>query len=238
VELIREHLVCPDGARLMDRPSVYQGGLERTFRRSESAAFFGREIGLQYVHAHLRYAEALAMVGQAEESWRALLVVNPIAVDGLVPNAAPRQRNCYFSSSDAAFFDRYQACREYEKVRRGEVRVEGGWRIYSSGPGIYTSIVVRQLLGLRRHYGQLEFDPVLPVELNGARCELTYQTTPLRYAFKVNGNGGGAQRVRVNGTELKTRRIEHKYRPGGLRAERAEFDALLKHAENVVEIEL
>ncbi|HWP40052.1 MAG TPA: hypothetical protein VNL70_03930, partial [Tepidisphaeraceae bacterium] len=238
LELIREHLVCPDGARLMDRPSVYEGGLERTFRRSESAAFFGREIGLQYVHAHLRYAEALAMVGQAEELWRALLVVNPIAVDGLVPNAAPRQRNCYFSSSDAAFFDRYQAFREYEKVRRGEVRVEGGWRIYSSGPGIYTSIVLRHLLGLRRHYGQIEFDPVLPVELNGATCELTYPTRSLRYVFRVSGTGGGAQRVRVNGTELKTWRASNKYRLGGLRTGQAEFEALLKHGENVVEIEL
>ncbi|WP_428938077.1 GH36-type glycosyl hydrolase domain-containing protein [Fontivita pretiosa] len=238
MELLREHLVCPDGARLMDRPSVYQGGLERTFRRSESAAFFGREIGLQYVHAHLRYAEAMAAIGQAQELWHALLVVNPIAVTGIVPNAAPRQRNCYFSSSDAAFFDRYQASREYEKVRRGEIRVEGGWRIYSSGPGIYTSIVFRQLLGLRRHYGQLEFDPVLPAELDGATCELTYQTIPLRYVFRVSGNGAGAQRVRVNGAELKTRRVENKYRPGGLRAGQAEFHALLKHAENVVEIEL
>ena len=32
----------------------------KIFRRAESAAFFGREIGLMYVHAHLRYGEALA----------------------------------------------------------------------------------------------------------------------------------------------------------------------------------
>src|SRR5207244_4787219 len=83
--LIREHLLFPDGARLMDRPTQYHGGLERTFRRSESASFFGREVGLMYVHAHLRYAEALAAMGCADELLRALLVVNPIAVTDVLP---------------------------------------------------------------------------------------------------------------------------------------------------------
>ena len=162
LELIRQHLVYPDGARMMDRPTTYAGGTEKTFRRSESAAFFGREIGLQYVHAHLRYAEALAMMGQADELWHALLVVNPIAVTEIVKNARARQRNCYFSSSDAAFSDRYEASKDYEKLRSGEVPTDGGWRIYSSGPGIYTNLVVRHLFGLRRYFDWLEFDPVLP----------------------------------------------------------------------------
>ena len=59
-ELIRRHLSFPDGVRLMDRPMVYRGGPSRTFRRAESAANFGREVGLQYVHAHIRYVEAMA----------------------------------------------------------------------------------------------------------------------------------------------------------------------------------
>ena len=41
--------------------------------------------------------------------WEALLVVNPIAVTERLANASLRQRNAYFSSSDAAFRDRYQA---------------------------------------------------------------------------------------------------------------------------------
>ena len=66
LELIRAHLLFPDGARLMDRPVAYRGGPERVFRRAESAAFFGREIGLMYVHAHLRYGEAMATLGEAD----------------------------------------------------------------------------------------------------------------------------------------------------------------------------
>ena len=106
--LIREHLLFPDGARLMDRPVAYRGGPERIFRRAESAAFFGREIGLMYVHAHLRYGEAMAVLGEADALWEALRAVNPVEVAAHVANASPRQRNAYFSSSDSAFPDRYQ----------------------------------------------------------------------------------------------------------------------------------
>jgi 1,2-beta-oligoglucan phosphorylase len=57
LELICRHLTGPDGARLMDRPLKYSGGIEKIFRRAESSTFFGREIGLMYVHEHIRYAE-------------------------------------------------------------------------------------------------------------------------------------------------------------------------------------
>ena len=118
----------------MDRPVTYRGGPERIFRRAESAANFGREIGLMYVHAHLRYAEAMAMLGEADALWDALLKVNPIAVTEHLGNASLRQRNAYFSSSDAAFPDRYQASAEWARVKSGKIAVDGGWRIYSQGP--------------------------------------------------------------------------------------------------------
>ena len=38
------------------------------FQRAEASTFFGREIGLMYMHAHLRYAEALARVGDGERA--------------------------------------------------------------------------------------------------------------------------------------------------------------------------
>ena len=160
--LIREHLLFPDGARLMDRPVTYRGGPERIFRRAESASFFGREIGLMYVHAHLRYAEAMAVLGDADGLWDALLTVNPIAVTERLAHASLRQRNAYFSSSDAAFRDRYQASAEWERVKTGEIAVDGGWRIYSSGPGLYVNMLIRLALGRRRHFGERIAAPLLP----------------------------------------------------------------------------
>jgi cellobiose phosphorylase len=162
LRLIREHLLFSDGVRLMDRPVVYRGGPEQIFRRAESSAFFGREIGLMYVHAHLRYAEALAVMGDRDGLWEALLKVNPIAVTNHVANAALRQRNAYFSSSDARFRDRYQASAKWERVKRGDIAVDGGWRIYSSGPGLYVNMLVRYALGHRRVYGERIVKPLLP----------------------------------------------------------------------------
>jgi cellobiose phosphorylase len=162
LRLIRENLLFPDGVRLIDRPVAYRGGLERIFRRAESASYFGREIGLMYVHAHLRYGEAMAVLGEADALWDALLVANPISVTERVANAAPRQRNAYFSSSDAAFADRYEASAAWSRVRDATISVEGGWRIYSSGPGLYVSLLIRHALGVRRHFGDRVNKPVLP----------------------------------------------------------------------------
>ena len=172
LRLIREHLLFPDGVRLMDRPVAYHGGLEQVFRRAESAAFFGREIGLMYVHAHLRYGEAMAVLREADALWEALEIVNPISVTERVAHASPRQRNAYFSSSDAAFPDRYRASAEWQRVKAGTVAVDGGWRIYSSGPGLYTNVLLSHALGIRRRFGERMVAPVLPRWLGRVTLEM------------------------------------------------------------------
>ena len=106
--LIRRAPAWPGRRRLMDRPATYQAG--RTFfRRAESAAFFGREIGLMYVHAHLPLRR------DDGRPWRGR---RPLGSDpghesprrhgeSRTRRAQAAQR--YFSSSDAAFYDRYEA---------------------------------------------------------------------------------------------------------------------------------
>jgi 1,2-beta-oligoglucan phosphorylase len=165
--LIRKHLLFSDGARLMDKPIAYHGGSETTFRRAESAAFFGREIGLMYVHSHLRYAEAMSTLGEADALWDALLAANPIAVTDRLRHASLRQRNAYFSSSDAAFQDRYQASAEWTRVKAETIAVDGGWRIYSSGPGLYVNMLIQHAFGVRRHFGERIVEPCLPASQQG-----------------------------------------------------------------------
>ncbi len=152
--IIREHLLFPDGARLIDRPVVYRGGPQTTFRRAKSAAFFGREIGLMYAHAHLRYAEALAALGERDGFLEALEMVNPVSVGERLGNALPRQRNAFFSSSDAAFPDRTDASAQWERVKAGAIGVEAGWRIYSSGPGLFAGLLIRHGFGEGRLWGE------------------------------------------------------------------------------------
>ncbi len=172
LELIREHLLFPDGVRLIDRPAAYHGGPQTIFRRAESSSFFGREIGLMYLHAHLRYAEAMAVLGEADALWDALQLASPITVTECLTNALRRQRNAYFSSSDAAFADRYAASNDWQQVKSAKIGVEGGWRIYSSGPGIFTSLLVRHVLGHRRLWGEQVVRPLLPAALRDIALNL------------------------------------------------------------------
>lgn len=189
LRLIREHLLFPDGARLIDRPVAYHGGPERVFRRAESSAFFGREIGLMYVHAHLRYGEAMAALGEADALWEALQVVNPIAVTERLAHASLRQRNAYFSSSDAAFRDRYQASAEWSRVQASQIAVEGGWRIYSSGPGLYTNLLIRHAFGMRRRFGERIVQPVLPPSLGHVAVEMLVDDRRHRWDLSATRQG-------------------------------------------------
>lgn len=164
LEQIKENLLYTDGVRLMDRPAQYHGGVSEIFKRAEQSANFGREIGLLYVHAHIRYAEAIAVSGNRQEAWRLLDLVNPINLSDRVPNAEIRQANVYFSSSDANFNTRYDAQEQYDLVSHQGIGVKGGWRLYSSGPGIFIGALLQDVLNLKtyveddNHVNELPFD--------------------------------------------------------------------------------
>jgi CRISPR-associated protein Csx3 len=235
--LIERHLTFPDGVRLMNRPMEYHGGTSRYFKRAESAASFGREVGLQYVHAHIRYVEAMARIGRPDEAFWGLLAVCPIGLDLDVPSALPRQANAYFSSSDAAFLDRRQASRRIGRLRTGRVGVRGGWRVYSSGPGIFVNQLISRVLGLRTHYDDAVFDPVLPGCADGLTFDVEHDGRPVRYLFHVAGAGFSPSEVRVNGRPLEGGRYQdNPYRAGGLLVSRRAFAKALDPAGNLVEI--
>ncbi|MES2439341.1 MAG: amylo-alpha-1,6-glucosidase [Verrucomicrobiota bacterium] len=217
LSLIRKHLLGPDGARLFDRPMAYHGGLMTNFQRAESASFFGREIGIMYTHAHLRYCEALARFGDADAFFHALSQLNPIAIRELVTTATPRQANCYYSSSDAAFKDRYQAFDEYDRVKNGEVFLEGGWRVYSSGAGIGVRLIMQCFLGLRMETKSLIIDPVIPVELDGLKADLRLAGHPVTVVYQIKATGCGTTSVEINGGKLNFTRQANPYRPGAAR---------------------
>ncbi|NCT92310.1 hypothetical protein GXB85_15320 [Cellulomonas sp. APG4] len=215
VDLVRTHLMGVDGVRLFDRPPGYHGGQMRHFQRAETATFVGREIGLMYVHAHLRWCEAMAHWGDPEALWagvRQVLATDPTHV----PGARRRQATAYASSSDAAVADRAEFAARYGDVLTGATGLEGGWRIYSSGPGVLVRVLTQSLLGVRRRGASVEIDPVLPAHLDGLRATVPLDGRTLRVRYRVGGRGVGPTALRVAGRDLPARRVEHPYRTGGL----------------------
>lgn len=213
--LIDQHLKGPDGVRLFDQPPPYRGGPQHYFQRAESAAFFGREIGLMYTHAHLRYAEALAHVGEAAAFFEALCLVVPIDLRTQISQAGLRQANCYHSSSDAAFADRYEASAHYDRIHSGQVSLEGGWRIYSSGAGIACRLIRECWLGLREEWERTMIDPVMPPTLAGLRADLIWKGAPLTLLYRIGDQGSGPLTMEWNGVGLAFERQSNPYRIGG-----------------------
>jgi cellobiose phosphorylase len=238
LDIIKTHLLGPDGARLFDRPMEYRGGPQKRFQRAESASFFGREIGLMYTHAHLRYAEALARYGDAEGFFLALCQANPIGIRSIVPAATLRQANCYYSSSDGAFADRYEAFLEYDRVKRGAVPLDGGWRVYSSGPGIWTRLMLQSFLGLRWERSALMIDPVIPKVLSGLQVEMKLGGISFEVTYHIEGTGCGTKVLRLNGGKLPFKRSENPYRIGAARVPMAALRERLTKGTNQLAVDL
>ncbi|MGO1487594.1 MAG: hypothetical protein ACTHWA_03435 [Arachnia sp.] len=216
VAIIDQHLDGPTGILLFDTPVTYHGGETHMFVRAEAASFWGREVGLMYTHAHLRWVEALLRLGDATRAWEALQLVIPARLGDMAPGAAPRQSNCYYSSIDACFSDRYDATDRNERLFDAASEVEGGWRVYSSGPGLVLRLVVQSFLGLRWFANELVIDPVLPSSLDGLCATVTLGGREVRVRFSVGGIGHGVESVSVNGVGLPTTPRPAHYRKGGV----------------------
>jgi 1,2-beta-oligoglucan phosphorylase len=172
-----------------------------------------------YTHAHLRYAEALAHLGHADAFWRALGQAHPVNITERIASAAPRQANCYYSSSDAAFADRAQASAGYARALAGQVPLEGGWRVYSSGAGIALGLVQRCLLGLRPSARACVIDPVVPPALGGLQAETQLAGRSVQLEIDTGPKGHGVLAVELNGVPLAFAREANPYREGGARIE-------------------
>ncbi len=237
-DLIEKFLKGPDGARLMDRPLKYKGGIQTFFQRAESSTFFGREIGLMYMHEHIRYAEALACTGKADAFIKALRQAIPVGYRDVVPCGDIRQSNCYYSSSDVTFRNRYEADDLYDEILTGKITLRGGWRVYSSGPGIFIGIVLTRLLGLRLEYGNVIIDPVIPRSLDGFSASLDFLGGTVTFNYAVKEGSFSPKVVIINGRTVRFVHEENKYRKGGAVIPAYKFAALLNPHDNLVEIRL
>jgi CRISPR-associated protein Csx3 len=191
-----------------------------------------------YMHAHLRYAQALAHVGEAQGFFHALCQANPIGIRSIVPEASLRQANCYYSSSDAAFEDRYQASAQYGRVVGGAIALDGGWRVYSSGAGIALGLIVRCFLGLSCECQSLRVDPVIPRALDGLTAQTTLRGLPVDVHYRIASAGCGVNQLVLNGHSLAFTLEPNPHRRGAALVAMATLLARLAPAGNSLTIDL
>ncbi|MCK4914069.1 MAG: hypothetical protein KAS69_05695 [Planctomycetes bacterium] len=237
-EIIEKHLKGPDGARLMDKPVKYNGGLRTYFKRAESSSFFGREIGIMYTHAHLRYVEAMAKLGHTQEFIKALRQVVPIDIQKVIPQADIRQSNCYYSSSDGDFASRCEVNEHYEDLIAGKVALKGGWRVYSSGSGMFVRFVIDYLLGIRYNCGRTVFDPIMTKEFDGLAAEMKLHGCDTKLVYCVSGKNSGVKKIEINGSAIDFETEPNLYRSGGASIDDAKLKAALDKNSNTIKISL
>lgn len=231
-KIIEDHLTFNDGVRLMNNTPKYNGGISKIFKRAEQASNVGREISLQYVHAHIRFIESMCKLGREEKVWEALYKITPIKLNDYVKNANFRQSNVYFSSSDGAFNTRYDFQERFNELKNGDVKVKGGWRIYSSGPGIYINQLISNIIGIREVQDKIIFDPVISKTFEELKC-----------SYKILGKGseilykrGEDLKIKLNGEEINFTREENVYGKEFVSVKKQVLNEKLRDRENVIEL--
>ena len=87
----------------------------------------------------------------------------------------------------------------------------------SSGPGIWTRLLLQSFLGLRWERSILVVDPVIPKSLNGLRVEMKLGGYPVEVIYHIEGYGYGPRVVNLNGADLPFTRVANPYRIGAAR---------------------
>jgi cellobiose phosphorylase len=169
---------------------------------------------------------------------KALRQANPVAYREIVTCGDIRQSNCYYSSSDVTFKNRYEADERYDEIKTGKIELKGGWRVYSSGPGIYITLITSRLLGLRTEFRNIIIDPVIPDALDGFSASLNFMGHSTTFKYAVKEGNFSPKVISVNGKAIEFTFENNKYRKGGAVIPIDQFIALLNRQENIVEIQL
>ncbi|MDK9760184.1 cellobiose phosphorylase, partial [Vibrio sp. D173a] len=159
--------------------------------------------------------------------------ITPVGIKDSVPNAELRQSNAYFSSSDAKFNDRVTAYENFNKVKSGEVAVKGGWRIYSSGPGIYLNQLISNVFGLRFDKNDFVLDPVISPRLG--EVSMDYE---VKVVISPSESGFTPKTIKLNGVDVPFTLQQNRYRTGGAVICHKWLNKSLNNSENLLEVTL
>ena len=236
LDLIAEHLCGPDGARLFDRPVGYAGGPMRLFQRAEASTFFGREIGLMYMHAHLRYAEALARVGDGPGLLQALALAQPIGMTDRVPLGPAAAVDLLLLLLRRRVPGPLRRGRGLRRDRRRDRPARGrlaGLLVRAGSVRPAAGPAPARAAGPRRRGG--DRPGARPGPRRPGRCGSRCSGAGVRSGSRSVRSGTGWSAVRVGTTVLGTNPLANPYRDGGVSIPAEDLRSLAEEA--LVEIE-
>jgi cellobiose phosphorylase len=104
---------------------------------------------------------------------------------------------------------------QFDKLRDSSVNVKTGWRIYSSGSGLYISRLVNDILGIKRLQGDWLIDPVMDSILDGLKLEMVWDGMKITFIYRKNDEN--RLKISVDGNIINNEPSHQPYRQGGVR---------------------
>ena len=133
--------------------------------------------------------------------------------------------------------DRYDYQENFDKLKTGDIEVKGGWRIYSSGAGIFVRQLISHALGLSIENNCLIIDPVILKEWDGLKVRYDCFDKSVTFEYCIQDKGETIQSLWVNGVEVQGQSLHNKYRQSGLSLNWNDLQDIIKD-ENTIQIRM
>lgn len=118
-------------------------------------------------------------------------------------------------------------------MKEGSTQVKGGWRIYSSGPGIYINQLLTSVLGIRQTAKQIIFDPILPKTLDGLEMDYELLDQSVKIIFHLKDKD---QQLVINDKKMVIDIEDNPYRRGGMIVSKDDILKQLTLKDNKIDI--
>ncbi|MEZ9938360.1 cellobiose phosphorylase, partial [Vibrio breoganii] len=128
----------------------------------------------------------------------------------------------------------YSAYDNFDKVKAGEVSVKGGWRIYSSGPGIYLNQLISNVFGLRFERGNLVLDPIVSSRLGTVSMDYEVEGKAVKVVITSAEGQYTPKTIQLNGVDVPFELQQNRYRTGGAVVESNYLKNKLNESGNVL----
>jgi cellobiose phosphorylase len=186
MQSVTEHLVRTDAKliQLLDPPfdrSVPHPGYIRGYVPGV------RENGGQYTHAAIWTTIAFALLGEVDQAWDLVALLNPIH-----HAMTPEQVNIYKVEPYVIVADVYSVAPHTGR---------GGWTWYTGSAGWTYRLLTETLLGLNLEADRLRFAPRIPKSWSGYKVRYRYKETTYHIAF-VRQPGAKGPRVSLDGKPI------------------------------------
>jgi cellobiose phosphorylase len=147
-----------------------------------------RENGGQYTHAAVWLIMAFAELGNKEETWNLLNMINPINHGNDVTSIKEYKVEPYVIAADVYA----------QPLHKGR----GGWTWYTGSAGWMYQMIIESFIGLKREGNTLQFTPCIPAEWESVKIEYNYLETVYHIELiQTKNSDTKTVKIAINGIE-------------------------------------